>query len=305
MQCLRSVEAMRDEAKRLEAAGKRIGLVPTMGYLHEGHLDLMRQLRPHCDSLWVSIFVNPAQFAPTEDLDRYPRDLERDLELCEAQGVHGVFAPEVQAMYPKGFDTWVEPGELGSFFCGASRPGHFRGVLTVVLRLFMLTRCAHSIFGRKDAQQLFLIQKMVHDLNLPVKILAGETLRETDGLAMSSRNRFLSADERQAACVLQESLCDIKKAMRAGSSLQVACDLALKRLALEKEVDLEYLHAVTSERFRSVLSWERSSGKRVEAHTNQSAQAGLDSLSPLILLIAARLGQTRLIDNIRIEKDEK
>ena len=188
MEVIQRIESMVLRARELKAEGRRIGLVPTMGFLHEGHISLMRRLRGECDSLWVSIFVNPAQFGPAEDLDRYPRSLERDLELCREAGVDGVFHPAAEEVYPKDYRTWVEPPEQARRYCGRARPGHFRGVLSIVLRLCMWTSCDCAVFGRKDAQQLWLIRKMARDFSLPVEIVEAELVREADGLALSSRN---------------------------------------------------------------------------------------------------------------------
>ena len=187
-------------------SGKIVGVVPTMGALHEGHLSLVRRARDECDLVIVTVFVNPTQFGPSEDLDKYPRSLEQDVTLSDAAGADLVFAPSAADMYPAEFQNYVETGPLAERLCGASRPGHFRGVATVVLKLLNVTRAARAYFGEKDYQQLRVIQQMASDFNLPVEIVPVPTVREADGLAMSSRNRYLSADERRAALVLKQSL---------------------------------------------------------------------------------------------------
>lgn len=183
-----------------------VGLVPTMGALHDGHRALLRQARAECDRVVMSLFVNPTQFGQGEDFDRYPRDEDRDRAIAAEEGVDEVFAPAVEEMYPAGFDTAVEVGDVASRFEGAARPGHFRGVATVVLKLFSMTRPDAAYFGRKDAQQLAVIRRMTTDLAVPVEVRAVDTVREPDGLAVSSRNVFLSADERARAATLHRAL---------------------------------------------------------------------------------------------------
>ena len=207
---------MQQEAIHLLQSGKTVVLVPTMGYFHEGHLTLMREGRKHGDALIVSIFVNPKQFGPAEDLQRYPRDLERDVTLAESVGVDVVFAPEAGAMYEEGFQTHVDLELLPGHLCGPSRPGHFRGVATVVAKLFNIIRPHVAIFGEKDYQQLAVIRRMVRDLNFGIRIVGVPTVREPDGLAMSSRNTYLSEEERHAALSLFASLQRAQQAVTAG-----------------------------------------------------------------------------------------
>ncbi|MBQ6353061.1 MAG: pantoate--beta-alanine ligase [Lentisphaeria bacterium] len=195
------------EAKR---QGKIIGLVPTMGYLHAGHTSLIDIARKRADVVIVSVFVNPTQFAPTEDLDRYPRDFDRDLKLCTEHGADAIFAPEPGEMYSADASTWVTETMLSRPLCGASRPTFFRGVTTVVSKLFLLAQPDFAVFGLKDAQQLFVIRRMVRDLDFPVEIVAAPLVRDTDGLALSSRNRYLSADERTRALSIHRTLLDCK-----------------------------------------------------------------------------------------------
>lgn len=261
--------------------GKRIGFVPTMGALHEGHASLMREAAQHADIVVVSIFVNPMQFAPTEDLDRYPRTLSEDLELCGANGVAVVFAPAVEEMYAGGFShdsvrdgVTVHPGLLATILDGESRPGHFDGVLTVVAKLFGLVQPDVAVFGQKDYQQLALIRALVRDLCLPVEIVGAETMREADGLAMSSRNLYLDPAQRTAATVLNRALHAARE--RASYGVPSARWAAMNVLKSEPLIELDYL-ALTSVDLG-------------EAPENGEGR----------ILVAARLGSTRLIDNMPI-----
>jgi len=294
MEVLQSLVAMQARAREVEQRGLRLGLVPTMGYLHEGHLSLVRLLRSHCDSLWVSIFVNPAQFGPTEDLARYPRDMERDLRLCREAGVDGVLAPEAAEVYPVDFATWVLPGPAADRYCGAMRPGHFQGVLSIVLRLFVWTRCRCAAFGAKDAQQLWLIRRMVRDFNLDIELVEGPTLREPDGLAMSSRNVFLDPAERQAALVLHRALRAGVEALAAGIPLEETVWRMAALVAEQPLVRPEYLRVADWETLESLAGapeqplWRSSDGAK-DAPGRE-----------LALLAAARVGNTRLIDNMRV-----
>jgi pantoate--beta-alanine ligase len=266
--------------RRAEAArrwGDTIALVPTMGFLHEGHLTLMREGRRRATLLVASIFINPAQFGPQEDLARYPRDLEGDLAKLRAVPADVVFTPESEGLYLPGAQTWVEVTELTRGLCGARRPGHFRGVTTIVLKLFNLVRPDFAIFGEKDFQQLRAIQRMVLDLNLPIEIVPMPIVREADGLAMSSRNAYLSDSERREALVLSRALFAARDRHAAGlrdpAALRAA---ALDLIAQHPAVELEYLEAVDAE----TLTEPASPGR------------------PLLLAIAARVGATRLIDNL-------
>ncbi|HID10262.1 MAG TPA: pantoate--beta-alanine ligase, partial [Candidatus Latescibacteria bacterium] len=210
---IRDMQAWSDEVR---ARGERIGFVPTMGYLHEGHLSLVRLAKERSDRIVVSIFVNPIQFGPQEDYNRYPRDLKRDLRVLRDLGVDAAFVPSVEEMYPEGFCTYVHVEGLTEGLCGAFRPGHFRGVTTVVTKLFLAVRPHVAAFGQKDAQQAFVIKRMVRDLNMDVEIVVGPTVREEDGLAMSSRNMYLSPDERRQATVLYRALMRAKAMVEAG-----------------------------------------------------------------------------------------
>lgn len=283
MQVITTVREMLD-ARASWAASSTSGLVPTMGYLHEGHLSLVRQARAENDILAASIFVNPTQFGPHEDLERYPRDLPRDLRLLEDCGVDVVFTPAPADVYPPDFATYVEPsGPLVTAGEGASRPGHFRGVATVVLKLFQIFRPHQAYFGQKDAQQVAVIERMVEDFNLPVTLRVHSTLREADGLAMSSRNAYLAPDERAAATILYKALLRGKLAFENCSTASpVAVVEAIREtVAGESRATLDYAEVRDPRTFLP-----------------------LDSLrAPALLLIAVSIGATRLIDNFLLRAD--
>ena len=272
---IRGVGEMRRWSGQRRRAGHRIALVPTMGFLHEGHLSLVDRARDAADMVVMSIFVNPAQFGPNEDLDRYPRDLERDLRLASDRGVDVVFAPSAGDMYPGEQTIWVEPGHLGARLCGANRPGHFRGVLTVVLKLFEIVRPDTAVFGRKDLQQAFLIRRMVEELAVPVEVDVAPIVREPDGLAMSSRNAYLDPEERDRALSLARALAAIRAAFDTGDT-SAAFLVERGRDVLEAGgAGIEYLEIVGADDLEPV---ERASADSV-------------------CLVAARVGSTRLIDN--------
>lgn len=260
--------------------GLRIGLVPTMGYLHEGHLSLIDQIKPHCDRTIVSIFINPKQFGPGEDLDRYPRDFERDRKLLDKRGADLIFYPEEQEIYPEDFRTYVEVEELSQVLCGRSRSTHFRGVTTVVAKLFLVTRCDAAAFGQKDYQQALIIQRMVEDLNFGVQIVICPTVRETDGLAMSSRNHYLSPEERKSAVCLYQALQNARKLSESGERHAARLRHEMETTVLSTpEVSVDYLEVVDA---RTLQPIEKIEGKT-------------------LLAGAIRLGKTRLIDNIILE----
>jgi len=254
-----------------------LGFVPTMGYLHEGHLSLVRAAKAACPSVAVSIFVNPTQFGPTEDLAAYPRDLERDLALLEAEGVDLVWTPTSEVMYPQGFQTWVEVTEATQPLEGKMRPGHFKGVATVVAKLFNAVQPQHAFFGQKDAQQAVVIQRMVQDLNMPIELHICPILREPDGLAMSSRNTYLSPVERQAALVLSRSL-------KAG---QAAFERGERDARKIKQTVLAVLEAEPLARVQYVSCADPFS---LQELTDKSEQ--------MLVSMAVYIGKTRLIDNI-------
>lgn len=230
MRLLRTVAEVREALREPRARGERIGLVPTMGAFHAGHIALMRAARDASDVVVVSLFVNPSQFNAAEDLARYPRDEAADATAAEDVGSDLLFAPSVAELFPDGFDTWVEPGELGSILEGASRPGHFRAVATVCTKLFSIVQPSTAYFGQKDAQQVAVVRRLVADLNLPIEIVAQPTVRDTDGLALSSRNVFLSPAERAIALALPRALAAGAAAHRSGGD-----PVAVARSALEAE----------------------------------------------------------------------
>jgi pantoate--beta-alanine ligase len=277
---IETISDLRSACDRARSAGRGVGLVPTMGFLHEGHRSLMRAARATCDFVVVTIFVNPLQFGAGEDLDRYPRDLTGDLAQCEQESVDAVFAPSVAEMYPSGRPlTTVHVEGLTADLCGAARPTHFDGVATVVTKLFAATGPSTAFFGRKDAQQLAVINRLVEDLNLPVQVVGCPIVREPDGLARSSRNAYLSADHRRAAIVLSRALRAAAGAAIAGERDPSALvDLVRGLVATEPTVGLEYVEV-------------RSATELVP----------IDVLDGEVLLaIAAKVGETRLIDNVTL-----
>jgi pantoate--beta-alanine ligase len=280
MQIIHTPEKMQEYALDVKRQGRSIGFVPTMGFLHEGHLSLMRMAREKCDVLVVSIFVNPAQFGPDEDLDAYPRDFERDEELCDQEGVDIVFYPESDTMYTSDASVWVDEESLSNRLCGTSRPGHFRGVCTVVTKLFNIVQPDLAVFGEKDAQQLRIIERMVRDLNVPVQIIRGPIVREPDGLAMSSRNKYLSGTQRTDALCLQHALGLAKEQVCHGERTVAAirramCDLIDK----VPGASVDYIEFVDDEKLESV--------ERLEGST--------------LVALAVKIGTIRLIDNAIIE----
>ncbi len=271
------ISEVREQVAGARKEGKTVGLVLTMGALHEGHLTLVRRAREQCDFVGVSIFVNPTQFGPSEDFNRYPRTLDSDSSLCNEAGVDLIFAPDVHEMYAEGFDTWVEVGGVSRMLEGESRPTHFRGVATVCLKLFNIFQPDRAYYGQKDYQQLQVIRKMARDLNLPLEVVSVEIVRESDGLAMSSRNRYLSFDERKAALILSKSLDEAKSAFDSGErNMDAISSLVQARLDSESLAKTEYAVIVDAETLLPV-----------EAITR-----------PAVVLLAVRIGATRLIDNM-------
>jgi pantoate--beta-alanine ligase len=277
LQVIRDPAELRAQVRAQRSKGKRIGLVPTMGGLHEGHLSLLREARGRCDLLIMSLFVNPTQFGPNEDLNRYPRDEEGDLKRAEECGVDLVFSPEVASMYPKGFQTSISLSELSKPLCGAGRPGHFEGVATVVTKLFHAALPDLAVFGQKDAQQLAIIRQMVLDLDFGIEIVGAPIVREEDGLAMSSRNAYLSEEERKQALSLYQGLCAARQRYDEGakdaSTLVGAARSVIGASPLAK---IEYLELRDASTLQEVAEVE----------------------APALLAVAAAFGQTRLIDNI-------
>jgi pantoate--beta-alanine ligase len=274
---LQTIPDLRRWVRGERAAGRRVALVPTMGYLHEGHLCLVDEARRRAEAVVMSIFVNPLQFGPAEDLARYPRDLPRDRALAGERGVQALFVPSEAAMYPPGSEIRVVPGGTADRWEGAARPGHFAGVLTVVAKLFHLVEPDVACFGRKDIQQATLVRQMVRDLDWPLEIVVVPTVRDADGLALSSRNAYLDADERRRALVLSAALRATHGAFRAGERRAAALLETMRaRLAAEPSVVVEYT-AVAEPRTLAPV-------ETVDAET--------------VVLVAARVGRTRLIDNI-------
>jgi pantoate--beta-alanine ligase len=276
MQIIEQIAAMRDWSENERRQGRRIVFVPTMGFLHEGHLCLVRDARKRGDRVVVSIFVNPTQFSPSEDFAGYPRDFERDRTLLEKENVDVLFHPADEAMYPAGSQTHVEVEQLSLPLCGAMRPGHFRGVATIVTKLFNIVLPHAAIFGEKDYQQLQVIRQLVQDLSMDVMIVGHPTVRESDGLAMSSRNSYLTPDERRAAVCLSQSLCKAERLFRRGEKSARAIINGVESVLAEQPLaQVEYV-------------------KLCDAKT----LTDIDQIRGTVLLaLAARIGRTRLIDN--------
>jgi pantoate--beta-alanine ligase len=276
MEIIETPGAMQVRAETVRRSGKRIAFVPTMGFLHDGHLSLMREGRRRAEVLVSSIFVNPTQFAPGEDFARYPRAFERDCEMMKAVPVDIVFAPAAEAMYPPGAQTWVEATEITQGLCGAHRPGHFRGVTTIVAKLFNIVKPHVALFGEKDFQQLRAIERMVKDLDFDIEIVPMPTVRERDGLAMSSRNAYLSPEERMRALSLSRALEAAREAFAAGArDPRVLTCAAAAVLAATQGLRIEYVETVDAETLAAIRRVER----------------------PAVVAIAAHVGKTRLIDN--------
>ncbi|MDQ0337624.1 pantoate--beta-alanine ligase [Caldalkalibacillus uzonensis] len=289
MKTLRSIEEWRREYVRLKEQNYhcKIGLVPTMGYLHEGHLSLVKQARVECDIVVMSIFVNPLQFGVNEDFDRYPRDLKRDQALAAKLGVDVLFVPELGEMYPQEPLTAVTVSGITEVMCGQSRPGHFTGVATVVTKLFNIIRPDYAYFGLKDAQQVAVIQQMVHDLNIPVIIRPCPIVREEDGLAMSSRNVYLSAEERQQALALNKSLQEGKALIKQGERDTDKIKEHMKAMLLSQPlIELDYIDIRSFPGLKALESLDGVKGQ-------------------VIVAVAVKIGRTRLIDNVIIDMGEE
>ena len=278
MRLLHTISETRDEIAGARKRAKRIGFVPTMGALHGGHMALVRRARQECELVVVSIFVNPTQFSQGEDFEEYPRTLVEDAEKCRMADVDLIFAPSASEMYPEGFDSWVEVnGHLTETLEGESRPGHFRGVTTVCAKLFNITQPTCAYFGMKDYQQLKVIQKMARDLDMPLEIVPCETVREPDGLAMSSRNAYLSPEERQSALVLSRSLKGAQAASDSGErDARVVQEFAENLIKAEPRATIDYVAIRDAETLGPLGRLDR----------------------PAVMLLAVRFGATRLIDNV-------
>jgi pantoate--beta-alanine ligase len=277
VEIIASPTAMQRWSEDARRRGQTIAFVPTMGFLHEGHITLMREGRARATLLASSLFVNPTQFGPNEDFSRYPRNFDGDCELMRKVPVDVLFAPEPEVMFPPGSQTWVEATEVTQGLCGDHRPGHFRGVTTVVAKLFNIVKPHSAMFGEKDFQQLRAIQRMVVDLNFDLQIVPVATVREPDGLAMSSRNAYLSAEERRRALALSRALLAAREAAQSGARTTVQLANAARAI-IERSpgVEVEYLSAVDSETLEPIEQFDR----------------------PVVVAIAARVGKTRLIDNL-------
>lgn len=284
MHTLSTPQSAREFVWDARVRGKTVGIVPTMGALHEGHLSLIRKSRWTCDVTVATIFVNPTQFGEGEDFDRYPRTLERDLELLQGEGVASVFVPEASSMYPKGYSTFVDPPEVSLSLEGSFRPDHFRGVATIVLKLFLAVPATHAFFGRKDYQQLKVIEAMASDLGVGIEIVGCETVRESDGLALSSRNRYLDRGERERARLISRSLREVTELFEAGERNVEKLETSMRSYLLGHGVlsedapgvdRIDYAVVVEAERLAPISEVDR----------------------PAVALIAAHVGKTRLIDN--------
>ena len=278
MTIIRTIGAMQTQARAWLRQGLRVGFVPTMGYLHEGHLSLIDVARARAERVVLSIFVNPTQFGPKEDLAKYPRAFARDCALCEARGCDVIFAPEVAEMYAPDHSTWVVEEQLSQPLCGRSRPGHFRGVTTVVAKLFLAVLPDVAVFGQKDAQQALVIQRMARDLNFPLDIIVAPTVREADGLAKSSRNTYLSAAERQAGLALSRGLGLAAAAHAAGERDPRRLEALVRRELEASGARLDYVECVDGHTLGPLT------------HVN----------GPALIAVAAFYGNTRLIDNCRL-----
>lgn len=284
MELWRDPEAFRSACDAARARGERVGLVPTMGALHAGHLALVEEAGRRAGKVVVSIFVNPTQFGPNEDFARYPRSLEADCDAVAAAGAHGVFAPEVSGMYPPGDETRVRVGATAGPLCGAHRPDHFEGVATIVTKLFALTGPCVAIFGRKDYQQLQVIRRLVRDLWLPVEVVGAPTVRESDGVAMSSRNAYLTAAQRASARAIPRALAEVHRAFERGERDAAALAAMARAIVGRVASSIDYVEVADPDSLRLLAAGERTGDRALVA-------------------MAVRLGGARLIDNIVLGED--
>ena len=286
MEIIKKSKRMISTSELLKSKGEKIGLVPTMGYLHKGHTSLIKRARAECSKVFVSIFVNPIQFGPKEDFARYPRNFKRDCSFCQKAGADYIFFPSTDEMYEKDFKTFAEVQDLGEVMCGRARPGHFRGVCTVVLKLFNIIRPNIAYFGQKDYQQLVIIRKMTKDLNVPVEIAECPTVREEDGLAISSRNKYLSSNERKNAVVLFQSLKLAEELIINGQkNLEI-----VRKAALEKLESNPFVSRIDYFDFR-----DKDMLYGIERIDQKAAR--------ILIASAIWIGETRLIDNILLENN--
>ncbi|HIJ71723.1 MAG TPA: pantoate--beta-alanine ligase [Planctomycetes bacterium] len=279
MELAGTIRQARKSISAARAAGKRIGLVPTMGALHAGHISLIEEATGRCDYVVVSIFVNPTQFGPSEDFDKYPRDVESDMNICRQSGANLIFSPSASQMYQKENITWVNVDKLTENLCGRFRPGHFRGVTTVCTKLFNIVQPDIAFFGQKDAQQAIVIKRMVADLNMPLQIVVCPTVREPDGLAVSSRNKYLSPEERKDALLLSQSFAECERLVKAGErNCKLLIGSMRKIIAQSSEAQIEYISIVDTETLADIDVIEGEA----------------------LVALAVKIGSTRLIDNIII-----
>ncbi|RXT13945.1 pantoate--beta-alanine ligase [Ammoniphilus sp. CFH 90114] len=277
MNIVKTVTELRSWTAEQRAKGNRISFVPTMGYLHEGHMSLVDLAKQHADVVVMSIFVNPLQFGPNEDLERYPRDLERDQVMAEKRGVDLLFVPDVKEMYPQETKTVIQVKGVTDRLCGASRPGHFDGVATVVCKLFNMVQPDSAFFGQKDAQQVAVIQQMVQDLNIPVQVIPCPIVREKDGLAMSSRNVYLKEEERIQALSLSQSLQEARDAYSKGKTPAEIRELIIARISSQPLADIDYVEVLAYPSLEPIEEFGDTS---------------------FLIALAVRFGKTRLIDNL-------
>jgi pantoate--beta-alanine ligase len=278
MKVIHSIEAMKEKMRRHRSEGDTIGFVPTMGYLHEGHLSLIREAVARTDCIVVSVYVNPTQFGPNEDFEQYPRDLDKDAKILAEEGVDYLFTPKDSDIYPDGYKTYVEVHDLQDVMCGASRPGHFRGVCTVVLKLFHIVGPNKAYFGQKDAQQAVILKKMVRDLNMDVTISVLPIIREQDGVALSSRNSLLNKEERSAARCLYRSLQLAVEAVRGGKrGSREVVNLIQDEIEKEKLTRIDYIEIVNKNTLESMTEIKQAT---------------------TLIALAVYIGKVRLIDNI-------
>jgi pantoate--beta-alanine ligase len=281
MKTIRSIKEMQAFSEETRIKEKKIAFVPTMGFLHEGHLHLIRQARTMGDVLIVSIFVNPIQFGPTEDFKQYPRDWNRDAHLCESGGADVIFAPIVEEMYPEAFQTAVSVPHLSQNLCGISRPTHFQGVATVVAKLFNCTRPHVALFGEKDFQQLAVIKRMVEDLNFEINVIGVPTVREAEGLAMSSRNTYLNTQERRSALSLSKALLKAQELFQSGErDARVLIDTAREIITREEGAAIDYIKICDTVTLQDVDTITR----------------------PAVMALAVKIGKARLIDNVVLKE---
>lgn len=281
MKIIKTIDEMRDISKEIFKSSKELGLVPTMGYLHEGHKSLIKKAKKENDLVAVSIFVNPTQFAPDEDLENYPRDLDRDAKICEELGVDYIFHPREEEMYPENFSTFVLPGEnMTNIMCGITRPTHFRGVCTVLTKIFNIISPQRAYFGEKDIQQLAIVKRMVEDMNFDIDIVGCPIVREDDGLAKSSRNSYLDSNERESANILRKSILKAKQMIESGErdAIRVQASM-IEMIESEALAKIDYIEILDFETFQ-----------RLKVIQNKT-----------LISMAVYIGKTRLIDNMVID----